>query len=146
VTFRYRIDGSEVLHDVPFSVEPNQVIGIVGSSGSGKSTIAKMIQRLYVPESGCVLVDGVDLAMVDLPWLRRQIGVVLQEKVLFNRSIRETNDICYSAETSRQRLNARFRVRVSIFADMRSGFSPFPSLQRERGAVRHPFSGQTEFH
>ncbi|MEH2562032.1 type I secretion system permease/ATPase [Bradyrhizobium sp. AZCC 2289] len=88
-TFRYRIDGPEVLHDVSFSVEPGQIIGIVGSSGSGKSTIAKLIQRLYVPESGRVLVDGVDLAMVDLAWLRRQIGVVLQENVLFNRSIRE---------------------------------------------------------
>jgi subfamily B ATP-binding cassette protein HlyB/CyaB len=88
-TFRYRIDGPEVLHDVSFSVDPGQVVGIVGSSGSGKSTIAKLIQRLYVPESGRVLVDGVDLAMVDLTWLRRQIGVVLQENVLFNRSIRE---------------------------------------------------------
>jgi subfamily B ATP-binding cassette protein HlyB/CyaB len=88
-TFRYRIGGPEVLHDVSFSVRPGQVIGIVGSSGSGKSTIAKLIQRLYVPESGRVLIDGVDLAMVDLAWLRRQIGVVLQENVLFNRSIRE---------------------------------------------------------
>jgi len=88
-TFRYRIDGPAVLHDVSFSVQPGQVVGIVGSSGSGKSTIAKLIQRLYVPESGRVLVDGVDLAMVDLTWLRRQIGVVLQENVLFNRSIYE---------------------------------------------------------
>ena len=88
-SFRYRIDGPEVLHDVSFSVEPGQVVGIVGSSGSGKSTITKLIQRLYVPESGRVLVDGVDLAMVDLSWLRRQIGVVLQENVLFNRSVRE---------------------------------------------------------
>jgi ATP-binding cassette, subfamily B, bacterial HlyB/CyaB len=89
VTFRYRIDGPEVLHDVSFSVRPGQVVGVVGSSGSGKSTIAKLIQRLYVPESGRVLVDGVDLAMVDLAWLRRQTGVVLQENVLFNTSIRE---------------------------------------------------------
>ncbi|MET3839873.1 subfamily B ATP-binding cassette protein HlyB/CyaB [Bradyrhizobium sp. OAE829] len=88
-TFRYRLDGPEVLHNVSFSVEPGQVVGIVGSSGSGKSTITKLIQRLYVPESGRVLVDGVDLAMVDLSWLRRQIGVVLQENVLFNRSVRE---------------------------------------------------------
>jgi ATP-binding cassette, subfamily B, bacterial HlyB/CyaB len=62
---------------------------MVGSSGSGKSTIAKLIQRLYVPEGGRVLVDGVDLTMVDLAWLRRQIGVVLQENVLFNCSIRD---------------------------------------------------------
>ncbi len=89
VTFRYRIDGQEVLHDVSFSVSAGQVIGIVGPSGSGKSTVTKLIQRFYVPESGRVLVDGVDLAMVDTAWLRRQIGVVLQENVLFNRSVRD---------------------------------------------------------
>jgi subfamily B ATP-binding cassette protein HlyB/CyaB len=88
-TFRYRIDGPEVLHDVSFSVPAGQVVGIVGPSGSGKSTLAKLIQRLYVPESGRVLVDGVDLAVVDTAWLRRQIGMVLQENVLFNRSVRD---------------------------------------------------------
>jgi subfamily B ATP-binding cassette protein HlyB/CyaB len=65
------------------------VVGIVGPSGSGKSTFAKLVQRLYVPERGRVFVDGIDLAMVDPAWLRRQIGVVLQENILFNRSIRE---------------------------------------------------------
>jgi ATP-binding cassette, subfamily B, bacterial HlyB/CyaB len=89
VTFRYRVDGPEVLHDVSFKVDPGQVIGIVGPSGSGKSTLAKLVQRLYVAESGRVLVDGTDLAMVDTAWLRRQIGVVLQENVLFNRSVRD---------------------------------------------------------
>jgi ATP-binding cassette, subfamily B, bacterial HlyB/CyaB len=89
VTFRYRVDGPEVLHDISFGVTPGQVVGVVGASGSGKSTLAKLMQRLYVPESGRVLVDGVDLAMVDPAWLRRQIGVVLQENVLFNRTVRE---------------------------------------------------------
>src|SRR5215469_6967014 len=89
VTFRYRIDGPEVLHDVSFKVPAGQIVGIVGPSGSGKSTLAKLAQRLYVPESGRVLVDGVDLAMVDAAWLRRQLGVVLQENVLFNRSVRD---------------------------------------------------------
>ena len=89
VTFRYRIDGPEVLRDVSLSVPAGQLIGICGPSGSGKSTLAKLVQRLYVPESGRVLVDGVDLAQVDPTWLRRQIGVVLQENVLFNRSIRD---------------------------------------------------------
>jgi subfamily B ATP-binding cassette protein HlyB/CyaB len=64
-------------------------VGIVGPSGSGKSTFAKLVQRLYIPESGRVLVDGVDLAAVDVSWLRRQVGVVLQENVLFNRSVRD---------------------------------------------------------
>jgi subfamily B ATP-binding cassette protein HlyB/CyaB len=89
VTFRYRVDGPETLHDVSCSVPAGQVVGIVGPSGSGKSTLAKLIQRLYVPESGRVLVDGVDLAMIDSGWLRRQLGVVLQENILFNRSIRD---------------------------------------------------------
>jgi ATP-binding cassette, subfamily B, bacterial HlyB/CyaB len=89
VTFRYRVDGPEVLHDVSLTVPAGQLVGIVGPSGSGKSTLSKLAQRLYVPESGRVLVDGVDLAQVDPAWLRRQIGVVLQENVLFNRSIRE---------------------------------------------------------
>jgi subfamily B ATP-binding cassette protein HlyB/CyaB len=88
-TFRYRIDGAEVLHDVNLHVPAGQLVGIVGPSGSGKSTLAKLVQRFHVPESGRVLVDGVDLAQVDPAWLRRQIGVVLQENVLFNRSIRD---------------------------------------------------------
>jgi subfamily B ATP-binding cassette protein HlyB/CyaB len=89
VGFRYRVDGPEVLHDVSFDVPAGQVVGIVGPSGSGKSTIAKLLERLYVPETGRVLVDGIDLAMVDAAWLRRQVGIVLQEDVLFNRSVAE---------------------------------------------------------
>jgi subfamily B ATP-binding cassette protein HlyB/CyaB len=88
-TFRYRIDGPEVLHDISLRVPEGQVVGIVGPSGSGKSTLAKLIQRLYVPENGRVLVDGIDLSVVDPAWLRRQIGVVLQENVLFNCSVRD---------------------------------------------------------
>ena len=89
VKFRYRLDGPEILHDISVEVPEGQVVGIVGASGSGKSTLTKLIQRLYVPESGRVLIDGVDLAMVDVAWLRRQVGVVLQENVLFNRTIRD---------------------------------------------------------
>jgi ATP-binding cassette, subfamily B, bacterial HlyB/CyaB len=89
VGFRYRIDGPEILHDVQFHVPAGQVVGIVGPSGSGKSTLGKLVQRLYVPETGRVLIDGVDLAMVDTAWLRRQVGVVLQEDMLFNRPVRE---------------------------------------------------------
>ncbi len=89
VNFRYRINSSEVLRDISFTAPTDQIVGIVGPSGSGKSTLAKLIQRLYVPESGRVLIDGVDLAMVDTAWLRRQIGIVLQDNVLFNRTVRD---------------------------------------------------------
>ena len=89
VTFRYRADTSEVLRQVNLTVQPGSRIGIVGRSGSGKSTLTKLIQRLYTPDSGRILIDGVDLAQVEPAWLRRQIGVVLQENYLFNGTIRE---------------------------------------------------------
>ena len=89
VRFRYRPDTAEALRGVELEVRAGEMLGIVGPSGSGKSTLAKLVQRLYVPEQGRVLVDGVDLALVDPAWLRRQIGVVLQESILFNRTVRE---------------------------------------------------------
>lgn len=89
VVFRYRVDGPETLRGISFDIPSGEIVGVVGRSGSGKSTVAKLVQRLYVPERGRVMVDGVDLALVDPAWLRRQIGVVLQENRLFNRSIRD---------------------------------------------------------
>jgi ATP-binding cassette, subfamily B, bacterial HlyB/CyaB len=89
VSFRYRPDASDVLRAVSVQIKPGEVIGIVGRSGSGKSTLTKLVQRLYVPDRGRVLVDGQDIAIIDTTSLRQQIGVVLQENVLFNRSIRD---------------------------------------------------------
>jgi subfamily B ATP-binding cassette protein HlyB/CyaB len=89
VSFRYRVDGPLVLQDISVDIPPGLVVGLVGPSGSGKSTLTKLVSRLHVPEAGRVLVDGVDLAMVDPAWLRRQVGIVLQENVLFNRSVRD---------------------------------------------------------
>lgn len=89
VNFRYRLDGPLVLSDITLEIPAGQMVGIVGLSGSGKSTLARLVQRLYLPESGRVVVDGIDLAMIDTSWLRRQIGVVLQQNVLFNCSVRE---------------------------------------------------------
>ena len=88
IRFRYRPDAAEALRGVTLEIQPGEMLGIVGPSGSGKSTLTKLVQRLYVPDQGRVLVDGVDLALVDPAWLRRQIGVVLQENILFNRSVR----------------------------------------------------------
>lgn len=89
IRFRYRPDGPPVLDDVSLEIAIGQVVGIVGRSGSGKSTLAKLLQRLYLPEQGAVRIDGIDLALADPVWLRRQVGVVLQENLLFNCSIRE---------------------------------------------------------
>lgn len=89
LTFRYRPEAAPVLHGVSLDVRPGEIIGIVGRSGSGKSTLTKLIQRLYSPEQGRLLVDGIDISLIDAAQLRRQVGVVLQENTLFNRSVRE---------------------------------------------------------
>lgn len=89
VHFRYRPDGSEILRGISLTINEGEIIGVVGRSGSGKSTLTRLVQRLYSPERGRVLVDGMDLALADVSSLRRQIGVVLQDNMLFNRTIRE---------------------------------------------------------
>ena len=89
VTFRYRPEAVPVLSGISLDISPGEVIGIVGRSGSGKSTLTKLVQRLYTPEGGRLLVDGIDISLIDAAQLRRQVGVVLQENLLFNRSVRE---------------------------------------------------------
>ena len=89
VRFRYRPDGMPALDDITLDIAAGETVGIVGRSGSGKSTLSKLVQRLYSPQQGRVLVDGIDLALVDVAQLRRQIGVVLQDNHLFARTVRE---------------------------------------------------------
>lgn len=89
VTFRYTREGKNVLDKMSVGIPAGLKVGIVGRSGSGKSTLTKLIQRLYLPEEGRVLIDGVDVAQVEPAWLRRQIGVVLQDSMLFGGTIEE---------------------------------------------------------
>lgn len=89
VRYRYNPDGPEILRGLSFDIKSGATVGVVGRSGSGKSTLTKLLQRLYNPELGRVLIDGIDLRNVDALWLRRQIGVVLQDNLLFNGSIRD---------------------------------------------------------
>ncbi len=89
VTFRYRPEAGPALQGFSLDIRPGEVIGIVGRSGSGKSTLTKLVQRLYTPEQGRILIDGIDIGLVDAAQLRRQVGVVLQENLLFHRSVRE---------------------------------------------------------
>ena len=89
VHFRYAPGTPDALRDVSFEVEAGEVIGVVGGSGAGKTSLLRLLQRLYVPQSGRVLVDGVNIAEVDPAWLRRQIGAVTQDSVLFNATVRE---------------------------------------------------------
>lgn len=94
VSFRYRPDAPDVIRSVNIKIEPGQVVGIVGRSGSGKSTLTRLVQRLYAPDQGRVLIDGQDISIIDTTSLRHQLGVVLQENLLFNGSIR--NNIALS--------------------------------------------------
>jgi subfamily B ATP-binding cassette protein HlyB/CyaB len=89
LAFRYKPSDPDVLRDFNLEIPVGQVLGIIGPSGSGKSTLTKLLQRLYRPERGQILIDDVDIGQVDTAWLRRQIGVVLQENVLFNRTIHD---------------------------------------------------------
>ena len=88
VAFSYNAD-AKVLSDVVFSIAPGQTVGVVGPTGSGKSTVVSMIPRFYDPTGGVVRIDGVDVRDYDLQALRRQIGFVLQDTALFHGTIRE---------------------------------------------------------
>ena len=89
VCFAYKPGSSMVLKDLSFTIKAGMSVGIIGRSGSGKSTITKIIQRLYMPTEGVVFVDGVDIRHFDPKWYRTMIGVVLQENYLFKGTIKE---------------------------------------------------------
>ena len=89
VSFRYRIDLPLVLKNINLTVLPGQKVGIVGRSGSGKSTLTNLVQNLYIPEEGNVVIDDINTREANLSWLRDQIGVVMQENYLFNSSVRD---------------------------------------------------------
>ena len=89
VTFKYPGGGEPVLSEVSFTVEPGQCVALLGATGSGKTTIINLLPRFYDPSSGSIMIDGLDLRSVTLDSLRSQIGIVLQETILFSSTIRE---------------------------------------------------------
>jgi len=88
VSFAYE-DGKDVIHNINLNVDPGNVIALVGSSGSGKSTIAGLCATFLTPQAGIITMDGVDLAKVELTSYRQHLGVVLQDEFLFEGTIRE---------------------------------------------------------
>jgi ABC-type multidrug transport system fused ATPase/permease subunit len=98
VSFHYT-DKIPVLHEVNFTAMPGQIIALLGNTGSGKTTIAQLIPRFYDVSDGCITIDGIDIRDVQLSALRRQIGSVMQEAVLFSTTIRDNiaygcTDLC----------------------------------------------------
>jgi subfamily B ATP-binding cassette protein MsbA len=130
VNFAYD-SGKEVLHEVSFRSEPGSVTALVGPSGSGKSTIIGLIAAFHGPQSGTVLVDGVDLSTVRLDSYRTQLGVVLQETFLFDGTIWENVAFARPNATSEQILEACRIARVDEFAE---GFEKkYDTIVGERG-------------
>ncbi len=132
VTMRYRPDTPDVLRNINLSIGAGEVIGFVGMSGSGKSTLSKMVQRLYAPSSGQILLDGVDIAQLDPGWIRRQMGVVLQENILFNRTVHENIALSNPAMARAQVIQAaRLSGADEFISQMPQGYD---TLIEERGA------------
>ena len=116
VRFAYEKD-KPVLHGISFEAQPGTVTALVGSSGSGKSTIISLVCAFHKPDSGRVLVDDIDLSTVRLDSYRSQLGVVLQESFLFDGTIRENVMFSQPDATEEEFLIACRIARVDEFAE-----------------------------
>ena len=124
VVFRYNPMAPEILHKFSLDIPPGQIIGIAGASGSGKSTLTKLIQRLYIPEQGKVFIDGNNLSLLNPAWVRKQVGVVLQENVLFNASIRDNIAIANPAMNMDKVINsAKLAGAHEFISDLPMGYN-----------------------
>jgi ABC-type multidrug transport system fused ATPase/permease subunit len=130
VSFSYD-SGTPVLCDVSFKAEPDTVTALVGPSGAGKSTTIGLIVAFYLPTSGRVLVDGIDLTTVQLDSFRTQLGVVLQDSFLFDGTIRENVAFGRSGASEQEILEACRIARVDEFAEKLEG--KYGTLVGERG-------------
>ena len=130
VSFSY--DGKRAaLADVTFTAEPGETVALVGSTGAGKSTALALLHRAYDPQSGRITVDGVDIRDVTLTSLRQSIGVVFQESLLFNRTIRENLLVGKPTATEAEIRAACERAQAAEFIDRLTG--GLDTIAGERG-------------
>jgi len=149
VRFRYKKEHETVLQDISFDIQPGELVALVGASGSGKSTVAALLQRFYSVNKGSILLDGIDIREYTLANLRKQISLVSQNLVLFNDTIR--NNIAYGAmqgSSDEQILNAaRMAHALEFIEDQREGLSTvigdnglqLSGGQRQRIAIARAF-------
>ena len=132
VDFRYEESGPRILHNVCLDVPKGTFVGMVGGSGSGKSTLLKLLPRFYEPESGRIRIDGLDVSKVELYSLRRQIGVVPQDSLLFDGTIKD-NLLMVKPDAGSEELirAARIACAHDFIMDMPQGYN---SPVGERGA------------
>ncbi|MEL0265264.1 MAG: peptidase domain-containing ABC transporter, partial [Synechococcus sp.] len=132
VDFRYQERGAMTLHNVSLNVPAGTFVGLVGGSGSGKSTLLKLLPRFYAPESGRIKIDGLDISKVELYSLRRQIGVVPQDSLLFDGTIKENLLMVKPDATTEELMRAtRIACAHDFIMEMPQGYN---SPVGERGA------------
>jgi len=132
VDFRYQEGGAMILHNVSLNVPAGTFVGLVGGSGSGKSTLLKLLPRFYAPESGRIKIDGLDISKVELYSLRRQIGVVPQDSLLFDGTIKENLLMVKPDATTEELMRAaRIACAHDFIMEMPQGYN---SPVGERGA------------
>jgi ATP-binding cassette subfamily B protein len=132
VDFSYQEGSPKILHNVSLEVPMGTVVGLVGGSGSGKSTLLKLLPRFYAPDSGRIKIDGLDISKVELYSLRRQIGVVPQDSLLFDGTIKENLLMVKPDATSEELIRAaQIACAHDFIMEMPQGYN---SPVGERGA------------
>ena len=124
---------SNVLNDISLVLEPGESIGIVGAPGSGKSTLLRVLMGFYPIQDGQVLVDGEDIASIDLLTLRSQIAVVMQEPFLFSRSIR--NNLLIGRDSANQHELAAVSVQAAVHSAIEGFSDGYDAMIGERGVT-----------
>lgn len=151
VFFRYRSEQEAILKGISFDIKPGMFVGIVGRSGSGKSTVSKLLQGLYQPESGRILIDNFDIKLADLNSLRQQISVVLQDDFLFNSSVLENITLSNPEITPEQVINAaKYAAAHNFISELPQGYetnvgergTALSGGQRQRVALARLFLSQ----
>ncbi len=133
VSFSYQAGSRLVLQDISFEVLPGETIGLIGPTGSGKSTLLHLLQRLYDPTRGCIMLDGLDTRQIQRSSIRRQIGLILQEPFVFSRSVFENIRLPRPAAVAEEVYGA---ARTAVFHDEVLSFEKgYETLVGERGVT-----------
>ncbi len=133
VSFRFKSSGPMQLNNINLEIQPGQFVGVVGESGAGKSTLTKLVARLYEPESGRILIDNYDIAKVELYSLRRQIGVVPQDPLLFEGTVQENISLTNPDATTDEIIEAaQAAVAHEFIMNLSAGYN---TKVGERGAA-----------
>jgi ATP-binding cassette subfamily B protein len=125
------IDGNHILEDISFKIEPGQTVGILGSTGAGKTSLVNLLSRFYEPDSGAVLLDGVDIKNYTLSSLRRQLGIAMQDVFLFSESVK--GNIAYGRPSLDEETVRKHAEQADADGFVREMSEGYDTLVGERG-------------